>query len=203
MKKTCAAFVFDGFADCELALVMGALNQRGNFILETFSPRGRVVTARSGLSVMPHANLSSMRPEDFDLLLLPGGDQWEKGDNFEVFSLIKATFDRRPIVAVGSAILSLADLGRLDAMPHTGPAIDYFRSFCPEYAGDAFFRREAWVEAGGIVRIDSEALTHGGTNMLADAGAGVLSDPAGGILHLFDTLQEIYQIDHELHDPTC
>lgn len=195
MKKTCAAFVFDGFADCELALVMAALNHRGDFVLETFSPRGRMVTARSGLSVMPHANLSSMRPEDFDLLLLPGGDQWEKGDNFEVFSLIKATFDQRLIVAVGSAILALADLGRLDLIPHTGPGVGYFRKYCPDYAGDAFFRQEVWVEAGGIVTVDSEALTH--------HGADVLADPATDMLCVFDTLQEIYLSDHELHDPTC
>ncbi|HEY4109799.1 DJ-1/PfpI family protein [Puia sp.] len=178
-KRTCAAFLFDGFADCELALAMAAINQPGDFVLETFSNRGRAVTARSGLQVLPHTNLAGMRPDDFDILLLPGGDQWEKGDNLEIFPLIKATLGRRVVVAVGSATLALADLGVLDSIPHTGGGPGYFRRYCPEYAGEALYRRQACIQAGGVITIDSR------------------------FQPVFDTLQEIYLNDHELHDPAC
>jgi putative intracellular protease/amidase len=186
-KRTCAAFLFDAFADCELSMVMAAFNRTGEHCLETFTTRGRPVTARSGLQVMPHTSLSNMRPEDFDLLLLPGGDQWEKGDNLEIFPLIKATFGKKLIVAAGSAILSLADLGLLDTMPHTGSNPGYIQAYCPDYAGGSFFRSQPCVNAGPIITIDS----------------GALLDPSIGILGLFDTLQEIYLNDHELHDPAC
>ena len=186
-QRTCAAFLFDGFADWEFSLVMAALNRSGEYNLETFTTRGRTVTAASGLRVMPHTSLSNMRPEDFDLLLLPGGDQWEKGDNLEIFPLIRATLGRQLIVAVGSAILSLADLGVLDRMPHTGAHPGYIRKYCPEYAGESFFQPRACINAGPVITIDS----------------GALFDPSTGILGLFDTLQEIYFNDHELHDPAC
>ena len=186
-KSTCAAFLFDGFNDGELALVMAALDQTGDYSLETFSTRGRTVTARSGLRVMPHTSLGNMRPEDFDILLLPGGSQWEKGDNLEIFPLIKAIVGRQLLIAVGSAVLALADLGVLDSIPHTGGEPGYIQGYCPDYQGEPFCCREEYVHANAIVTIDSNALT----------------GPAKGIFSLFDTLQEIYFNDHELHDPAC
>jgi len=186
-KSTCAAFLFDGFCDGELALVMSALNQSGDYSLETFSTRGRTVSARSGLRVMPHTSLGNMRPEDFQLLLLPGGCQWEKGDNLEIFPLIRATVGRRLLVAVGSAILALADLGILDSIPHAAGEPGYIQSYCPDYLGEPFQCRETLVHAGGVITIDSNAL----------------AGPARDILSLFDTLQEIIFNDHELHDPAC
>ncbi|GGB08873.1 DJ-1/PfpI family protein [Puia dinghuensis] len=183
----CAAFIFDGFADHELSLVMTALNRTGQFTLETFSTRGRTVTSGSGLRVMPHTSLSYVTPEDFDLLILPGGDQWEKGDNLEIFPLIEATAGHRLVLAVGSATLSLADLGLLDHIPHTGSHPGYFSRYCPEYAGAPFFSRQPCVIADGIITIDSAALV----------------DPACTMLALFDTLQKITADNHELFDPAC
>ena len=190
-NRTCAAFLFDGFADQELALVMAGLKRTGPTLLETFSPRGRTVTSGSGLRVMPHASLASMDPEDFDLLVLPGGDQcgdqWERGDNLEIFPLLQAVFGRRLIVAIGSAVLSLADLGLLDTIPHTGPRTDYFRRYCPEYSGFSSFCEEPCVNAGPVITINSAALVA----------------QAHPMLELFDTLQEIYANNHELFDPAC
>jgi putative intracellular protease/amidase len=132
---------------------------------------------------MPHASLSYMGPEDFDLLLLVGGnDQWEKGDNLEVFPLILATVGKRPVAAVGSAILALADLGLLDHTPHTGEGPEYFQQYCPDYAGEEFFCAQPCVVADDIITIDS----------------GAIADPG-----VFDTLQEIYSDDHELFDPAA
>lgn len=186
-KSTCAAFLFDGFSDAELALAITALNPSGNHCLETFSTRGRTVTARSGLRVMPHTSLANMRPEDFDILLLPGGDQWEKGDNLEIFPLVKATVGRRLLIAVGASVLALADLGVLDSIPHTGGEPGYIRGYCPDYRGEPFWCSKGYVHAGGIITIDSNALM----------------SSTKGIFGLFDTLQEIYFNDHELHDPAC
>jgi putative intracellular protease/amidase len=166
----CAAFLFDGFADHQLALAMADLNRSGDFTLETFSTKGRPVTAASGLRVLPHASLATMSPADFDILLLPGGDKWEKGDNLEIFSLIMAVVGRQPLIALGSAVLALADLGMLDDLPHTGPYPGYFKRFCPDYAGESFFIPEAVVSARGVITVREET-TEG---------------CVGGILGLFD-----------------
>jgi putative intracellular protease/amidase len=185
--NTCAAFLFDGFSDAELSLVLSALYPTGEYTLETFSTRGRTVTAQSGLRVRPHTSLANMRPEDFHLLLLPGGRQWERGDNLEIFPLIKATLGRQPLVAVGSAVLALADLGVLDTLPHTGGEPGYIGHYCPEYRGESLWRRDSYVHAGTVITIDGLAL----------------KSPSFSMLGLFNTLQEIYLNDHELHDPAC
>ncbi len=90
-------------------------------------------------------------------------------------------------MAIGSAILSLADLGMLDTIPHTGSGPCYFKRYCPEYCGEDFFQQRPYVNAGAVITIDGSALL----------------EPADRILNLFDTLQEIYLNDHELHDPAC
>ena len=183
-KKTCAAFIFEGFIDHQLSLALACLNKTDAYVLETFSTKLRPVTAASGLRVMPHASLGLMTPEDFDVLLLPGGIQWEKGDNLEVFSLIRLVAGRKPLVAIGEAVLALADLGLLDDILHTGNHPGYIKQFCPEYAGAAFFRQQPFVAAGPIVTISNTTLT----------------PSSHGILGLFDTLQRKYAPTHEFFD---
>jgi len=159
-KKTCAVFIFDGFADHEIALTMAWLNGNGHsdFIIETFSPTGGPVTSMSGLRVMPHAGLRDARPEDFDLLLLPGGDKWEKGDNLEVFPLIMATAGKKPIAAICAGTLALGDLGLLDAIPHTSNFPGYLQHYCSDYAGEKLYRTKPCVNAGDIITANGVAI---------------------------------------------
>ena len=184
-NKRYAAFIFDRFADHQLSMILACLGQGAGYELETFSATGRTVLSAGGMRVTPHTSLANMAPEDFDLLLLPGGSQWEKGDNLEIFPLIMAAAGRRPLIATGEAILALADLGLLDNIPHTGESPGYLERFCPEYAGARFFRRQSIVCSGTILTVSGEAF----------AAAG------HGILGLFDTLQKISANNHELFDP--
>lgn len=185
--KTCAAFIFDGFSDHELVMTMAGFHRGDDIFLETFSTRGRTATSRTGLRTIPHTSLSNMSPDDFDILLLPGGHQWEKGDNLEIFPLITATAGRRPIIAVSEATLALADLGLLNDRPHTGVHPDHFERLCPDYQGASYFSTQSCVEAGMIITVNGMALTGSGH----------------GMLPLFDTLQKILVNHHELLDPAC
>lgn len=182
--KTCAAFLFDGFADHQLSLAINCLNQDAGYDLETFTANGKPVTAASGLRVVPHASLAYMNPGDFDVLLLPGGLQWERGDNLDVFPLIRATSRTRPLIAMAEAILALADLGLLDHIPHTGKGPGYFEGFCPEYAGASFFRSQPVVAAGNILTVNETAFAM----------------PGHGILGVKGILQDITANNHELFD---
>lgn len=195
--KTCAAFLFDGFIDHQLSLALACLNRSSDYVLETFSVGGRQVTSITGYQVRPHASLEYMEPEDFDILLLPGGARWEKGDNLEIFPLLMSVTGYSPlaaqnglakaqpcVIAIGEAVLGLADLGLLDNIPHTGCRPGYIQRFCPEYRGAAFFRQQPCVSARRIVTIDG----------------ALLLPPGSGILGLFDTLQKISTNTHEFFD---
>jgi putative intracellular protease/amidase len=153
-KRTCAVFIFDGFADHEVALVLASLRKTGDCTLETFSTKGQPVTAMSGLRALPHTSLPNMCPEDYDLLFLPGGEKWEKGDNLEIFPLVKATVGRRLIAAASEGILALADLGLLDHIPHTSNFPGYLQQYCPDYEGAHLHRCSSSVHAGNIITLN-------------------------------------------------
>lgn len=157
-KRICAVFVFDGFADHEVALTMAWLNSNSDFAIETFSVKGRPVTAASGMRVTPDTSLQHTDPEYFDLLLLPGGAKWEMGDNLEVFPLIKATAGKKPIAAICGATLALGDLGLLNNIPHTSNFPGYIGHFCDEYAGEDLYQPVSCVNTGDIITCSGVAI---------------------------------------------
>jgi putative intracellular protease/amidase len=175
-KKTCAVFIFDGFADQEISLTMAWLGRKGTeFAIETFSTNGQPVTSISGMRVMPHTSLKMMEPEDFDLLLLPGGEKWKEGDNLEIFPLIKATVGKRPIAAICGATLALGDLGLLDEIPHTSNFPGFLKHYCPDYAGAHLYQAMPCVNAGNIITANGVAVIEFAYEILRTFG--VFDDP--------------------------
>ncbi|MBN9379390.1 MAG: DJ-1/PfpI family protein [Chitinophagaceae bacterium] len=158
-KKTCAVFIFDGFADQEIALTMAWLGGNSSeFAVETFSTYGQPVTSMSGMKVMPHTSLKIMELGDFDLLLLPGGDKWKEGDNLEIFPLIQATAGKKPIAAISSATLALADLGLLDEVSHTSNFPGFLKHYCPDYSGMHLYQAIPCVNTGDLITANGVAV---------------------------------------------
>ena len=159
-KRTCAVFVFDGFADHQIALTLAWLNGINNalYAIETFSSDGAPVIAMSGIQVIPHTSLRNMVPEDFDLLLLPGGEKWERGDNLEIFPLIMATVGKKPVAAICAATLALGDLGLLNKVPHTSNFPGYIQQFCTDYEGEGLYQALPCVNAGDIITVNGLAI---------------------------------------------
>jgi len=158
-KKTCAVFIFDGFADQEISLTTAWLGGSGSeYAIETFSTNGQPVTSMSGMKVTPHTSLKMMDPADFDLLLLPGGDKWKEGDNLEIFPLIQAIAGKKPIAAISGATLALADLGLLDDVPHTSNFSGFLKHYCPDYAGEHLYQGIPCVNAGDIITANGVAV---------------------------------------------
>lgn len=157
-KRTCAVFVFDGFADHEVSLTMASLNSSSDFAIETFSTKGQEVVSMSGLRIHPHTSLRQIDPEDFDLLLLPGGEKWETGDNLEIFSLIKASVGKKIIAAICGATLALGDLGLLNDIPHTSNFPGYLLQYCCDYTGGDLYQFDPCVNADGIITASGLAI---------------------------------------------
>jgi putative intracellular protease/amidase len=174
-KRICSVFIFDGFADHEVALTMAWLTSHGDFTVETFSANGLAVTSMSGLRVLPHTTLEKTNPEFFDLLLLPGGEKWEKGDNLEIFPLIQATVGVKPIAAICGGTLALGDLGLLNGIPHTSNFPGYIKQFCADYEGANLYQCAPFVNAKGKI--------------ITANGAGII-DLAYEILKIFGVFDE-------------
>jgi putative intracellular protease/amidase len=160
-NRTCALFLFDGYADWEPALAVAGLNQYSDVAIETFSVSGLPITSMGGLVVTPQHALAAVLADRIDLLLIPGGTAWEsdKAANREVGSLVEALLDRqKPVAAICGATILLAEMGLLNALPHTSNGPGYLEAHCPSYQGTAFFRHQPCVTAGGIITANGAAM---------------------------------------------
>lgn len=158
-NRTCALFVFDGFADWEPALVTAGLNNFSDLCIKTFSLTGQPVISAGGLEINPQTNLDQMKAMDIDLLLLPGGEAWERGENLEMIPLVKQVVEnKKRVAAICAATTFLGNLGLLDHIPHTSNSLDYLKQHCPEYGGDPFYLTEPCVSAQNIITANGAAM---------------------------------------------
>jgi putative intracellular protease/amidase len=160
-NRTCALFLFDGYADWEPALAVAGLNKYSDVAIETFSVDGRPVASMAGLVVQPQKALSALRADHIDLLLIPGGEAWEQGSgaNREIGPLVQELVEKqKPVAAICGATILLGEMGLLDAIPHTSNGPGYLEAHCPAYRGSARFQRQPCVSSGGIITANGAAM---------------------------------------------
>jgi putative intracellular protease/amidase len=116
-----------------------------------------------GLRVIPDLELASIRPENVELLILPGGDLWQSGDypRATLESLITALLvAETPIAAICAGTLALARAHALDDRRHTSNMRSYLPAYATEYSGGAHYDESAAVTdrhvitASGLAPVD-------------------------------------------------
>ena len=143
--KAVHVLVFDGFADWEPAHAMAELRRWGKRSIRTVGFERASVTSMGGLEISPEVELAAVRPDDVELLLLPGGDLWE-GDQYprrQLEELVAALLAAdTPVAAICGATLALGRAGVLDDRRHTSN----MRTYLPEHA-DEYRGAEHYVDA--------------------------------------------------------
>jgi putative intracellular protease/amidase len=147
--------VFDGFADWEPAHALAELRRWGRYDVVTVGFRRTVVTSLGGLRVLPDCTMSDVSGEAVRLLLVPGGDLWEREDaypraEFEHL-LARVLAAGRPIAAICGATVAVARAGLLDERRHTSNGLTYLREAVPAYRGGAWYEPTLAVRDRGIV----------------------------------------------------
>lgn len=161
MKKKIFLFLFDGFSDWEIAYLTPEIKKSEKFELIYFSKDGKPVCSMGGLQVLPSIALSEVKLSDVYMLILPGGTAWERGENSEVDSLVKALFEEQKIVAaICGATSYMGQQGFLDNLKHTGNDLQYLKAVSPRYAGEKNYINalavtdEHIITANGIAPIE-------------------------------------------------
>jgi putative intracellular protease/amidase len=161
MEKRIFVFLFDGFSDWEISYLTPEINKSEQFDLVYFSKNGNLITSMGGLQITPTTSLNELKFEDVDMLILPGGDAWEKGENAEVEKLTKDIFEKRkPIAAICAATTYLGQLGLLNDLKHTSNDLNYLKGIAPKYCGDEnyqnslVFTDKNIITANGIAPIE-------------------------------------------------
>ena len=154
-------FLFDGFSDWEISYLTSEINKSEAFELVYFSKDGNPVISMGGLQIMPRTSLADLKFNDVDLLILPGGTAWEKGENKEIEKLTIDLFESgKPLAAICAATAFFGQLGLLDHVKHTSNDLNYLKAVVPTYRGDKMYQNvlaftdKNIITANGIAPIE-------------------------------------------------
>ncbi|WKV11145.1 type 1 glutamine amidotransferase family protein [Marivirga harenae] len=151
MKKA-YIFLFDGYSDWEIAFLTPELKKSKDWDLVYFSQSGSMVSSAGGLQIQPSISLENLIIEDIDLLVLPGGDAWEKGSNNALEAMLVELIEaEKPIAAICGATTFLGQLGILNGIKHTSNDLYYLKSSAPKYKGDENYQNTLSVTDDNII----------------------------------------------------
>jgi putative intracellular protease/amidase len=147
--------VFDGFADWEPAYALAELRRWGKLDVVSVGFTVDEVTSMGGLRVRPDRVLADVRAEDVRVLILPGGDMWERAEAYphaQLEALVRELLDtRRPVAAVCGATVAMARAGLLDDRRHTSNMPGYLEQMVPAYRGSAYYDSALAVNDRGVI----------------------------------------------------
>ncbi|MEV5549141.1 type 1 glutamine amidotransferase family protein [Streptomyces sp. NPDC052309] len=142
--------VYDALADWETGHATAELARAG-YEIRTVGPSTAPVRSIGGLSIRPDLALADVRPEDAALLILPGGDLWDAGDDLAPFARTARSFLDAgvPVAAICGATAGLAREGLLDDRAHTSAVSFYLAA--TGYAGGGRYVEADAVTDGGLI----------------------------------------------------
>jgi len=151
-RRTAYLFIFDGFADWEPASALAELRRTFGFSVQTLGLTRNVVTSMGGLKVLPDLPISEAQPDLTEVLILPGGDAWMRGEIEQVTDFIKMLTGKRKLVAaICAATLSLAHAGLLDDHLHTSNGDGFIAKYVPNYRGQELYQRMRAVADRNVI----------------------------------------------------
>ncbi|WP_406862246.1 DJ-1/PfpI family protein [Streptomyces sp. HUAS MG47] len=160
--RTVHLAVYDTLADWETGHATSWLARCGFTVRTVGFTAERPVTTIAGMRIVPDLALADLRPEDSELLILPGADLWDTSDELAPFAAKARTFldEKVPVAAICGATAGLAREGLLDDRAHTS-AVDFY------LAATGYRGGERYVETDAVT--DGELITAGPTEPVAFA----------------------------------
>ncbi len=141
MKKKICVFLFDGYSDWEISYLTPEISKSERFELVYFSENGNKVVSMGGLQVIPMASLNDLKIGGIEVLILPGGEVWEKREITSINNLVLKLFENgKTIAAICGATFYLGQLGILNKLNHTSNDLNYLKAVVPEYTGQEFYQ---------------------------------------------------------------
>ncbi len=140
MKKKAYQLVFDGLADWETPYALCAITESGRFDVATVGFSAEPVTTMGGLKLSPDLIIEDMNAADAGILILPGGDMWEKGANANLEALLRQLHAANvPLAAICGATLAVARAGLTRNRRHTSNGKRYIKAMIPDYHDEEFY----------------------------------------------------------------
>ncbi|MEU9701463.1 DJ-1/PfpI family protein [Streptomyces sp. NPDC047981] len=162
MPRTVHLAVYDTLADWETGHATAWLARSGFTVRTVGTVADKPVSTIAGTRILPDLSLDDLRPEDSAMLILPGADLWDAGDDLAPFAATARRFLDAgvPVAAICGATAGLAREGLLDDRAHTSAVSFYLAA--TGYAGG-----EHYVDTDAVT--DGDLITAGPTEPVAFA----------------------------------
>lgn len=161
-KQTVHLFVFDTLSDWEPGYAIAGINNPafqtnpGQYQVKTVGLAKEPVTTGGGVTILPDMTLAELKPSESAMLILPGGDRWDQGQNLEAAEKAKAFLaGGTPVAAICGATAGLARVGVLDDKAHTSNAPVYLKA--TDYRGEAYYQDQPAVTDGNLITAGATA----------------------------------------------
>ena len=151
--------VLDTLADWEIAYLSAELHSRRffadpkmDFKLLKAGITKDAVTSMGGVSYLPDLTLDTIEMKPGDLLLLPGSNLWDQAAVRPALELARDALDGGyQVAAICGATIGLANVGALNTRRHTSNDLGFLKQYCPDYLGEAMFRKEPAVRGDNLI----------------------------------------------------
>jgi putative intracellular protease/amidase len=174
--------LFEGFADWEPAYALAELRRSGHHEVVAVGFTLQPATSMGGLRVVPDRTLADVSGDEVRVLIVPGGDLWEREDGYpraELEALLaRVLASRRPIAAICGATVALARARLLDDRRHTSNALSYLTETVPTYRGAALYQPALAVRDEGIITASGLGPVEFAREIFAELGVFGASDAA-------------------------
>ncbi|WP_214749285.1 MULTISPECIES: DJ-1/PfpI family protein [unclassified Exiguobacterium] len=192
MTRYVYLYVFDSISDWEYGYLMAELKTGRYFKtneaplhITTVGASRAMITTMGGLHVKPDITVEEMQVNEYDLIVLPGGESWGQPIHDPMLKQVDDAFKQGAfIAAICGAVHGLANSGYLEHLRHTSNDQSYLEMICPAYRGNTLH------QDGPVVR-DGQLITASGVAPLEFARETI------GAMNVFqpDTLEAWYRLN--------
>jgi len=159
-------YVLDTLADWEISFLIAEINSGRYLRKDIEKPKiikvGNNLTAiktMGGIEITPEIDVDNMSVKNGDLIILPGADTWQNGNNQKIIDIIHGN-KNITVAAICGATFALADNGILDNKRHTSNDKEYLKMVCKKYKGENLYEDkpvvvdENLITASGIAPLE-------------------------------------------------
>ena len=152
MKKKIHIFIFEGFSDWEISYLTPEIKKSGEYEPIYVSKHETPIRSMGGMLVTPDISLNLVDINDIEMLILPGGEAWDRHENNEINALVLELHKRsKPIAAICGVTAYLCEMGFLDSVNHTSNDVSYLKWIVPKYSAESNYINTPAVTDGAII----------------------------------------------------
>ena len=150
-------YVLDTLADWEIALLTAEINS-GRFLKKGIEKPQIIkvgnnlsqIKTMGGIEISPDIDVDNVDLKKDDLIILPGANTWQNGNNQKIIDKIKEN-PNIIVAAICGATAALADNGILDNRKHTSNDKEYLKMVCKNYKGENFYEYKPVVVDDNLI----------------------------------------------------